>query len=87
MLGEPCGPRADPVFAEPIKALIAKEPAFGCRTVAWLLGFNKNTAQRIFQSKGSKVRRRPVGARPRIDALPSVAEAPNERWLTDLCLV
>ncbi|MEL6205542.1 MAG: IS3 family transposase [Pseudomonadota bacterium] len=80
-------PKVDPAFAEPIKALIEKEAAFGYRTVAWLLGFNKNTVQRIFQIKGWQVRKRSVGARPRIEALPSVAEAPNERWSTDLCRV
>ena len=31
---------------------IEEEPSFGYRTVAWLLGFNKNTVQRIFQIKG-----------------------------------
>ena len=49
-------PRVDPRFAEPIKAMIEKEPSFGYRTVAWLLGFNKNTVQRIFQIKGWQVR-------------------------------
>ncbi|MEO0624413.1 MAG: IS3 family transposase, partial [Pseudomonadota bacterium] len=38
-------PKVDPRFAEPIKALIEKEPSFGYRTVAWLLGLNKNTVQ------------------------------------------
>jgi hypothetical protein len=33
-------PKVDPHFAEPIKAMIEKEPSFGYRTVAWLLGFN-----------------------------------------------
>ncbi|TWI93955.1 hypothetical protein IQ03_04356 [Gemmobacter caeni] len=45
-------PKVDPSFAEPIKAMIEKEPSFGYRTVAWLLGYNKNTVQRIFQIKG-----------------------------------
>ncbi|MEM1346067.1 MAG: hypothetical protein AAGI34_16000 [Pseudomonadota bacterium] len=43
-------PKVAPAFAE----LIEKEPAFGYRTVAWLLGFNKNTVQRIFQLGPSK---------------------------------
>ena len=76
--------KVDPVFAEPIQAMIEQEPSFAYRTVAHLLGFNKNTVQRIFQIKGWKVRKRPVGARPRIEAKPSVAQAPNERWSTDL---
>ena len=57
------------------------------RTVAGLLGMNKNTVQRIFQIKGWQVRKRPVGFRPRVQALPSVAQAPNERWATDLCRI
>lgn len=80
-------PTVDPRFAEPIRAMIEKEPSFGYRTVAWLLGFNKNTVQRIFQIKGWQVRKRPIGMRPRIEAVPSVATAPNERWSTDLCRV
>ncbi len=74
-------------FVAPIKAMIEENPSFGYRTVAHLLGFNKNTVQRIFQLKGWQVRRRPVGFRPRIQALPSVAKAPNERWATDMCRV
>ncbi|MCE8520852.1 hypothetical protein KBY27_10550 [Ruegeria pomeroyi] len=42
---------------------------FGYRTVAWLLGFNKNTVQCILQIKGWQVRKRPIGTRPRIEAL------------------
>ncbi|WP_256385224.1 transposase [Cohaesibacter sp. ES.047] len=75
-------PKVDPRFAEPIKAMIEKEPSFGYRTVAWLLGFNKNTVQRIVQIKGWQVRKRAVGMRPRIEAVPSVATAPNERLLS-----
>lgn len=63
--------------------MIEEEPSFGYRTVAYLLGFNKNTVQRIFQLKGWQVRKRPVGNRPLIQAVPSVATAPNERWSTD----
>ncbi len=80
-------PKLDDKFVQPIKALIEEEPSFGYRTVAWLLGFNKNTVQRVFQLKGWQVRKRSIGARPRVEALPSVAERPNERWSTDLCRV
>ena len=80
-------PRVNPAFAEPIKKMIEEQPSFGYRTVAWLLGFNKNTVQRIFQLKGWQVRKRAIGMRPRIQALPSVAKPPNERWSTDLCRV
>lgn len=65
--------------------LIEQAPSFGYRTVAGLLDMNKNTAQRIFQLKGWQVRKRPGGHRPRMQALPSVAGKPNERWSTDLC--
>jgi len=74
-------------FAAPIKQTIEEHPSFGYRTVAYLLKFNKNTVQRIFQIRHWQVRKRPVGFRPRIRALPSVANTPNERWATDLCRV
>lgn len=80
-------PKVDPQFAGPIKALIEDSLSFGYRTVAHLLGFNKNTVQGISQLRGWQVRKRPVGLRPRIQALPSVASAPNERWSTDLCRI
>ena len=80
-------PKVRPGLAEPIKTLIEQEPSFGYRTVAGLLGMNKNTAQRIFQIKGWQVRKRAIGHRPRIEALPSVATAPDQRWATDLCRV
>ena len=80
-------PKVDPKFVAPIKAMIEESPSFGYRTVAHLLGFNKNTVQRVFQLMGWQVRKRPIGFRPRIQALPSVASKPNERWSTDLCRV
>lgn len=80
-------PKVKPELAEPIKALIEEEPSFGYRTVAGLVDMNKNTVQRVFQLMGWQVRKRAVGMRPRIEALPSVAQAPNERWATDLCRV
>ena len=80
-------PKVQERFVHPVKDLIEENPSFGYRTVAWLLGFNKNTVQRLFQIKGWQVRKRAIGFRPRIEALPSVAQAPNERWSTDLCRV
>ncbi|RII83235.1 hypothetical protein CJO09_06415 [Neopusillimonas maritima] len=80
-------PKVKPELAEPIKAMIEESPSFGYRTVAYLLGMNKNTVQRIFQLKGWQVKKRAIGFRPRIQALPSVASAPNERWSTDLCRI
>ncbi len=72
-------------FVKPIKAMIEENPSFSYRTVANLLDFNKNTVQRLFKIMGWQVRKRRVGFRPRIHALPSVAKAPDERWATDLC--
>lgn len=80
-------PKLQEQFVKPIKAMIEENPSFGYRTVAHLLDFNKNTVQRVFQLMGWQVRKRPVGFRPRIQALPSVAKAPDERWATDLCRV
>lgn len=80
-------PKVKPELAAPIKSLIEEEPSFGYRTVAGLLDMNKNTVQRIFQLMGWQVRKRAVGQRPRIEALPSVATAPDERWATDLCRI
>ena len=74
-------------FAGPIKAMIEENPSFGYRTVAHRRGLNKDTVQRIFQLRGWKVKKRPIGFRLRVQALPSVAKAPHERWATDLCRV
>lgn len=65
-------PKVDPKFVAPIKAMIEESPSFGYRTVADLLGFNKNAVQRVFQLMSWKVRKRRIGFRPRIQALPSV---------------
>jgi len=54
-------PTVRPDLAQPIKASIEAAPSFGYRTVAGLLGMNKNTVQRIFQLKGWEVRKRAVG--------------------------
>lgn len=80
-------PKINPALEAPIKAMIEENPSFGYRTVAYLLGFNKNTVQRIFQLRRWQVRKRSIGARPRVEALPSVATKPNERWSTDLARV
>ena len=80
-------PKIRPELAGPIKAMIEAEPSFGYRTVASLLGMNKNTVQRVFQQMGWQVRKPAVGHRPRVQALPSVAGQANERWATDLCRV
>jgi putative transposase len=80
-------PKVYPCFADPIKTMIEKEPSFGYRTVAWLLGFNKNTVQRIFRIKDWQVRKPSIRMRLWIEAVPSVAAAPNERCSSDLCRV
>lgn len=60
--------------------MIEVTPSFGYRTVAFLMGFNGNIVQRIFRARNWQVRKRPIGMRSHIQALPSVATAPNERW-------
>jgi putative transposase len=57
-------------FAVPIKQMIEENPSYGYRTVAHLLKINKNTVQRVFQLMHWQVRKRPVGFRPRVRALP-----------------
>ena len=74
-------------FEKPIKEMIDQDPSYGYRTVAGLLNFNKNTVQRIFQIRGWQVKKRAIGFRPRVQAMPSVAKAPDERWATDLCRI
>lgn len=80
-------PKVQARFAEPIKAMIGENPSFGYRTVTHPLDFNKNTVQGVFQLMGWQELMRPIGFRPHIQALPSVAQRPNERWATDLCQV
>ena len=80
-------PKLNEQLVKPIKDMIEQNPSFGYRTVAYLLNMNKNTVQRIFQLMHWQVRKRPVGFRPRVQALPAVAFRPNERWATDLCRV
>ena len=50
--------RINDALAVRIKRVIDTLPYAGYRTVAWLLGENKNTVQRIFQLKGWQVRKR-----------------------------
>ena len=64
-----------------------ENPSFDYRTEAHMLAMNKNTQQRLFQCMGRQVRKRPVGYRPYIQALPSAEKVPNERWTTDLSKV
>jgi len=63
-------PKVQEKFFTPIKAVVEENPSFGYRTVAHLLGMNKNTLQRVFQCMGWQVRKRPVGFRLRIQACP-----------------
>lgn len=79
--------RVNDVLSQRIKRVIDALPYAGYRTVAWLLGENKNTVQRIFQVKGWQVRKRKSGHRPRVRSLPSAASRPNERWATDMARV
>ena len=79
-------PKVQPTLPNQSKAMIGTTRPLATRTVAHLLGFNKNTVQRVFQLRGWQVRKRPVGFRPRIEARRS-GHQPNERWATDLCRV
>ena len=72
------------VYYRPTKAAPKVDTKFAEPIKAMI---EENTVQRIFQLKGWQVKKRPVGFRPRVQALPSVAHAPNERWATDLCRI
>ncbi len=86
---KPCKatPKVQEQFGKAIKAMIDKDPSFGYRTVAGLLKFNKNTVQSIVQIRGWQVKQRPIGLRPRVEAMQSMEQATDERWATDLCRV
>ena len=75
-------------FVAPIKSMIEEKPlvwlSHGSPT-CW--GSTRTRYSASSRIKGWQVRKRPTGARPRIEALPSVAEKPNERWSTDLARV
>ena len=77
-------PKVRPELAGPIKAMIEQDSSYGYRTVASLLSMNNSTVQRIFQLNGWQVRKRPQGFRQRVQALPSYALQPNQRWATDM---
>jgi len=47
-------PKLQERFVTPIKAMIEENPSFGYRTVAHLLGMNKNTMQRVFQCRAGR---------------------------------
>lgn len=74
-------------LAEPIKEMIEAEPSFGYRTVAALLGMNKNAVQRIFQVKGWQVRKGALGQLSRTGTRVSRTETPDQLWAADLCRV
>ncbi|MEO1686290.1 MAG: hypothetical protein AAFU61_00110 [Pseudomonadota bacterium] len=57
------------------KALIEKEPSFGCRSVARALGFNTNTVPQILRIKGWQIRKRTVGSDLGVEAKRSAAAA------------
>lgn len=82
---KPCKapPKVQERFEAPIKAMIDQDHSCGYRTMAGLLKLNKNTVQRIFQIRGWQVKQRPIGFR--VQAMPSVAKSPDQRWATDLC--
>jgi putative transposase len=48
-------------------------------------GIPLKTATRLKNEMALQSRKRPIGHRLRIEALPTEASAPNQRWATDLC--
>ncbi|WP_343033969.1 IS3 family transposase, partial [Vibrio agarilyticus] len=80
-------PKVNEWLASRIKRVIDALPYAGYRTVAFMLGENKNTVQRLMSLKGWQCRKRAIGFRPRVKAKASVAHAPDMRWSTDIARV
>ncbi len=80
-------PVVDEVKAEKVKSVIERFPTYGYRRIAFMLGWNRKVEQRICRLKGWQVRKRPKGHRPRVSALPSIAQEPDRRWATDLARI
>ena len=83
----------DPVLEQRIKELIETQAAFGIRSVwSWLrfvdgLQINRKKVERIMRLKRWTLKARRAGQRPRVQGSRSIAEAPNQRWATDIALV
>lgn len=83
----------DPQLTSLIRAVIEEHPTFGVRRVwAWLrfrlqVTVNRKCVHRLMRLQGWTLRQRRAGRRPRAEAFPSVAPAPNERWATDIAMV
>lgn len=67
--------------------MTGKNESFRCRTAARLRYFNGNALQMKFLIKRWQVSKCPIGIRPRIEAIPSLAAAPNKCWSTEFCRV
>jgi len=76
-----------------IRAIIEERPTYGVRRAwAWLryrmgVKVNRKKVHRLMRLKGWTLRTRRTGRRPRVEAFPSVAAEPNQRWSTDIALV
>lgn len=83
----------DEDLSEMIRAIIEERPTYGVRRAwAWLryrmgVKVNRKKVHRLMRLKGWTLRTRRTGRRPRVEAFPSVAAEPNQRWSTDIALV
>ena len=90
---EPLERPCDPELTGMIYAIIQEHPAFGVRRVwAWLrfqldIIVNRKAVHRIMRLNGWTMRQRRTGRRPRVEAFPSIAAHPNQRWATDIAMV
>lgn len=90
---EPQQRPCDPELTGMIYTIIQEHPAFGVRRVwAWLryqldTPVNRKTVHRIMRLNGWTMRQRRAGRRPRVEAFPSIAAHPNQRWATDIAMV
>jgi putative transposase len=76
-----------------IYSIIQHNASFGVRLtwacLKYTLGIHVNIKRvaRLMQREGWTVRKRRKGGRPRVRALRSVADKPNQRWATDIALI
>ena len=86
-------PQCDPVFVQAVSAIIQAHPTYGVRfvhadlTKRQGLTVNRKKIHRIMKLHHWTCRQRRLGLRPRVVHSKSIAQAPNQRWATDIAAV
>lgn len=83
----------DAELSEQIRTIIDANPSYGLRRITALVrrqsagSVNRKRVHRIIKLNGWQVWQKPQGKRPRVQAWPSRATTPNERWAIDTTYV